>query len=242
MAIKKPQVLSSPSTPVQVPADIPGMAAAQMFNEMKSEVSPEAAPLWNFVLEHARAIALAVVLVIVAILAAAGWRWHTQNVAQEARAELGRICAKAEPAARYAALQEFAARAPEEISRAVDLELASTAVALERWNDAAQAYGRIVEEEGDGELSPLAVTALLNRVDLLLRQNMAQDAVSELEAFLPRVPAAVKSLCLSQIGMAAELAGDKARAISAYEEFIKSLPPADSAQAGFYKARIAALK
>ena len=70
----------------------------------------------------------------------------------------------------------------------------------------------------------------------------AGEAVTEMEGFLPRVPAAVKPLALTQLGAAAEQAGDKARAVSAYEEFIKALPPADSAQAGYYKARIAALK
>ena len=242
MAIKKPQVLSSPSSPVQVPADIPGMAAAQMLNEMKAEVSPEAAPLWNFVLGHARRIALAVVLIIAAILGAAGWKWHSQNQAQEAKMELGRISAMADPAARYAALQSFAAKAPAEISRAVSLELASTAVALERWDDAAQAYGRIAREDDGGELSPLAVTAWLNRIDLLLRQGKAGDALGEMEGVLPRVPAAFRPLALTLLGAAAEQAGDRARAVSAYEEFIKTLPPTDSAQAGYYKARIAALK
>lgn len=245
MAIKKPQVLSSPSSassPVQIPADIPGMAAAQMLNEVKAEVSPEAAPLWNFVLGHAKQLTLAVLLLIVVILAAAGWQWHSQNQVQEAKLELGRISATSDPAARYAALQGFAAKAPAEISRAVRLELASTAAALEKWDEAAQAYGQIAREDQGKELSPLAVTAWLNRIDLLLRQGKAKDAVAEMEEMLPRVPAAVKPLTLAQLGSAAELAGDKARAVSAYEEFIKALPPADSAQAGYYKARIAALK
>lgn len=242
MAIKKPQVLSSPSSPVQAPADIPGMAAAQMFNEMKAEVSPEAAPLWNFVMGHAKSIALAVVLLIAAILAVAGWKWHSQTRMQEAKMELGRISAMIDPAARYAALQGFSSSAPAEISRAVSLELASTAVALEKWDDAAQAYGQIAREDDGKELSPLAFTAWMNRIDLLLRQGKAGEAVTEMEGFLPRVPAAVKPLALTQLGSAAEQAGDKARAVSAYEEFIRILPPADSAQAGYYKARIAALK
>ncbi len=242
MAIKKPQVLSSPSSPVQVPADIPGMAAAQMFNEVKAEVSPEAAPLWNFVLGHAKSIALAVVLIVVVILAAAGWQWHSQTQAREAKMELGRISAIVDPAARYAALQSFSSNAPAEISRALRLELASTAVALEKWDDAAQAYGQLAGEDDGKELSPLAFTAWMNRIDLLLRQGKAGEAVTEMEGFLPRVPAAVKPLALTQLGAAAEQAGDKARAVSAYEEFIKALPPADSAQAGYYKARIAALK
>ena len=58
--IKKPTPLSEPAfrkgaDPVMGGVNIPNFSA-----EMQAEVSPEAAPLWNFVLTHARKIAAGV--------------------------------------------------------------------------------------------------------------------------------------------------------------------------------------
>ena len=61
--IKKPTPLSEPAfrkgaDPVMGGVNIPSFSA-----EMQAEVSPEAAPLWNFVLSHARVIAAGVVAI-----------------------------------------------------------------------------------------------------------------------------------------------------------------------------------
>ena len=69
--IQKPTPLSEPAfrkgaDPVMGGVNIPNFSA-----EMQAEVSPEAAPLWNFVLTHARKIAAGVVVVVIVILAVA---------------------------------------------------------------------------------------------------------------------------------------------------------------------------
>ena len=77
--IQKPTPLSEPAfrkggDPVMGGVNIPRFSA-----EMQAEVSPEAAPLWNFVLTHSRKIAAGVVVVVLIILAVAGWQWYREE-------------------------------------------------------------------------------------------------------------------------------------------------------------------
>ena len=97
--IKKPTPLSQPADPVMGGVNIPKFSA-----EMQAEVSPEAAPLWNFVLTHARKIAAGVVVVVVAILAVACWQWYREGQVADERFALGRITSIQDPARRAAAL------------------------------------------------------------------------------------------------------------------------------------------
>ena len=57
--VKQPKPLTAPVDPQRLEADAAGLAGARVLGDVKAEVSPEAAPLWEFVLTHARAIALA---------------------------------------------------------------------------------------------------------------------------------------------------------------------------------------
>ena len=91
--VKQPKPLTAPVDPQRLEADAAGLAGARVLGDVKAEVSPEAAPLWEFVLTHARAIALAVLGVIVLIIAVAAWQWYRESAAASARDDLGRIAA-----------------------------------------------------------------------------------------------------------------------------------------------------
>ena len=126
--IQKPTPLSQPAfhkgaDPVMGGVNIPNFSA-----EMQAEVSPEAAPLWNFVLNHARKIAAGVVLVVLVILAVAGWQWYREEQVADARHALGRIISIQDPARRVSALEGFLKDAPAAVNTAACLELAAAAV------------------------------------------------------------------------------------------------------------------
>ncbi|MCH5277294.1 MAG: tetratricopeptide repeat protein [Desulfovibrionaceae bacterium] len=231
--IKQPRPVTAPTAPERLEAD------AQMLGAMKAEVSPEAAPLWDFVLRHARTIAVAVLGVIVIVMAVAAWQWQLERAAAAARNELGRVSATLDPAARLAGLEAFAASAPAAVYAATQLELAQAAAQSENWEKAAAAYSALIEREPD---SPLGLSARFNLADLLLRQGKAAEAVTELETILLKAPDEFKPYLHEQIGEAAEAAGLKDKAVSAYEAAVAALKDTTPAEAAYYQSRIAALR
>ena len=232
--IKKPTPLSQPADPVMGGVNIPKFSA-----EMQAEVSPEAAPLWNFVLTHARRIAAGVVVVVVAILAVACWQWYREGQVADERFALGRITSIQDPARRAAALEGFLKDAPSALGTATQLELASTAVEMQNWDKAAAAYAAVADLEGD---TPLAYAARLNHAQVLMHKGDFAAARDEFRALAAEAPAEAAAVMHQQVAEAAEAAGDKAGALAAYEAAVAALPPADQESAAFLRARIAELR
>lgn len=237
--IQKPTPLSQPTfrkgaDPVMGGVNIPNFSA-----EMQAEVSPEAAPLWNFVLTHARKIASGVVVVVVIILAVAGWQWYREEQVADARLALGRIISIQDSARRVSALEGFIKDAPSAVSTAARLELAASAVELGNWDKAAAAYAGVAEAEGD---TPLAFAARLNHAQVLMHKGDFAAARDEFKTLAASAPADVAPVIHQQVAEAAVAAGDKAGAVAAYEAAVAALPPADKESAAFLRARIASLK
>lgn len=238
-SVKQPKPLTAPVDPQRLATDVAGLTGARVLGDVKAEVSPEAAPLWNFVLTHARAIALAVLGVIMLIIAVAAWQWYRESAAAAARDDLGRISASGDPAARLKALEAFVADAPAAVYQAAQLELARAAVESENWAKADAAYAAVAEYAPH---SPLAFSARFNRADVLLRQGKAAEAVTELETLLSQAPDTLRPFLNEQIGEAAEAAGQKDKAIAAYQAVVKELTTIAPAEAAYYQDRIAKLQ
>ena len=237
--IQKPTPLSEPAfrkgaDPVMGGVNIPNFSA-----EMQAEVSPEAAPLWNFVLTHARKIAAGVVVLVVIILSVAGWQWYREEQIADARLALGRIISIQDPARRTAALEGFLKDAPSAVATSAYLELAASAIESKDWDKAAASYASVAENEGD---SPLGYTARLNHAQVLMHKGDFAAARDEFKALVSDTPAEVVPVIHQQVAEAAVAAGDKAGAIAAYEAAVASLPPTDKESAAFFRSRIAALK
>lgn len=237
--IQKPTPLSQPAfhkgaDPVMGGVNIPNFSA-----EMQAEVSPEAAPLWNFVLNHARKIAAGVVLVVLVILAVAGWQWYREEQVADARHALGRIISIQDPARRVSALEGFLKDAPAAVNTAACLELAAAAVQTGDWDKAASAYSRVAEKEGD---TPLSFAARLNRAQVLMHKGDFAAARDEFGKLAASAPADVMPVIRQQQAEAAVAAGDKSGAVAAYEAAVTALPPTDKESAAFFRSRIASLK
>ena len=237
--IQKPTPLSQPAfrkgaDPVMGGVNIPNFSA-----EMQAEVSPEAAPLWNFVLTHARKIAAGVVVVVLVILCVAGWQWYREEQVKDARQTLGRVISIQDPARRVAALETFLKDAPSAVRAAADLELAASAVQTGDWDKAASAYARVAEADGD---TPLAFAARLNYAQVLMHKGDFAAARDEFKKLAASAPADAVPVIRQQEAEAAVAAGDKAGAVSVYEAAVAALPPTDKESAAFFRSRIASLK
>jgi predicted negative regulator of RcsB-dependent stress response len=135
-------------------------------------------------------------------------------------------------------LEAFSGRAPEILRIQTALETALTAVQAQNWEKAASAYAVVAENDKNG---PLGFAARLNRADLLLRQGDARAALLEWESLADQAPQELLQPLTMQIALAAEEAGEKQRAVAAYESILDSLPPASPDRA-YFQSRIAALR
>ena len=118
---------------------IPG----SLMGEIQSEVAVEATPLLSFVLRNSRIIVTCIVLLVLVIAGVGGWQWHQTRVEREAHLELGRILVSTQGPERIAALETFLPAAPSAMKSGVQLEIATTALGLEQYGKAADAYAAV---------------------------------------------------------------------------------------------------
>lgn len=245
--IQKPTPLTAPAkrpAPGGMPGTDPimgggdvimGASIPKFSKDMQAEISPEAAPLWNFVCNHAPKIAAGVVSIVVICLAVAGWQWYAEKQLAEARGQLGRIISIQDPARRVTQLEAFAAQAPSELTTSVQLELASSSAEMKDFRKAAVCYEKVAQLDGD---TPLAFAARLNQGQLLLQAGDAQAARAVFAALVASAPANVKATLNLQAAEAALAAGDKAGAKAALEAGLAALPPTDQEGIAYFRALI----
>ncbi len=238
-SIKKPTPLATPELQQSADPVLGGINIPKFSADMQAEVSPEAAPLWNFVTTHIRYISAAIVAIVIIITAIAGWQWFREKQLAETKANLGRIISLQDPAKRLSGLQAFLADAPSQLEISALLELASTAISLENWDAALQAYQSIAAKTPS---APLAHTARLNHAQTLMRKGDYTAARTEFRELAANAPSEIKSPLFQQAAEAAEMSSDTAGAITDYEAAVAALPPTDQQSSAFFRARIAELK
>ena len=242
--IQKPTPLSAPvsrpgTDPIMGGASDPvmgGVNIPQFSKEMQAEISPEAAPLWNFVTNHAPKIAAGVVGIVVTCLAVAGWQWHEEKTLSEAQSQLGRVISIQDANRRATALEEFLGKAPSALVTSAQLELATTAMELENYAKAAASYEKVANAEGN---NPLGFSARVSQAQALMHAGKFAEARAIFESVVLSAPANVKAALHQQSAEAAEYAGDKAGAVASLEKAISALSPTDTEGAAFFRARIA---
>ena len=200
---------------------IPG----SLMGEIQSEVAVEATPLLSFVLRNSRIIVTCIVLLVLVIAGVGGWQWYQTRVEREAHLELGRILVSTQGPERIAALETFLPAAPSAMKSGVQLEIATTALGLEQYGKAADAY---------------AAVAAINQADLLQRQGKYAEALAVFDSLEKSAPESLRPAILEGQAMSAELAGKLDRALAAYESIATSL--GDAANNGYFQAKIAELK
>ena len=131
---------------------IPG----SLMGEIQSEVAVEATPLLSFVLRNSRIIVTCIVLLVLVIAGVGGWQWHQTRVEREAHLELGRILVSTQGPDRIAALETFLPAAPSAMKSGVQLEIATTALGLEQYGKAAEAYAAVAAADPKGSIGMMA--------------------------------------------------------------------------------------
>ncbi len=226
-------LVSQPVDKTRLPED-----AVKVLKEMQAEVSPEATPLWRFVLDNASRITVAVLVVIALIIGYGIWQWRVEVAATKAQQELGRLTSLQDPLARLAALEVFAKDAPGDVRLAAWLEVARFAAEQGDWEKSASAY-KTVADSGKG---PIQNSARMVYADILMRQGKFEEALKEREALVTMMPQSMRGALLEQVAESAEAMGDTKRAVEAYTEALGLLSATSTTTADYYRSRIAALQ
>lgn len=211
--------------------------AENLLREMQEEISPEAAPLWQFVNDNAPKIATAVIGLVLIIAGFAFYHGYQESALEKARIELATIISNPQEAQRLKALETFYINAPSELSVGINYEMARAALLSGDTNKAETCFLAVIAEEGK---SALGVTASVNLADMYAKAQEAQKALDIYESIVNVVPSDMQVMVYLNIADIAAAANMNEKAITAFQKVIDSMPQTqDNGQdIEYFKARI----
>ena len=171
-----------------------------LLNDLKAEVSAESAPLLQFIVRHSGLIVGVVVILLVALVGTAVWRWHQGGLQAEAQTELARIGITMKGGDRLKALDDLAAKAPENMRYSIYLMQAEFAMQDQDYSRAEQAYATAARLDADGAMGLMAA---LGQAGALIKLDRPADAAI----------AAYEALAASQPGLDGEFYRSRADAL-----------------------------
>ncbi len=205
----------------------------QILNELQTEISSEAAPLLQFLTEHAIKIMLVLGLFVVAVAGVGIYNWQQQSALEEAQQELHSITLNQDTAKRMSGLESFLSTAPESLHSSVYLSLADVAMQEKNYVKAAEAYGKLATTNAQ---KAVGILAALNQGQALILAGKGPEALAVLEALAPEVPTAENTIVQQALAEAALLSGDTAKAKAAFEAIANATTGSES-EFYHYRAR-----
>lgn len=223
------------SIPVQRPP-VNSQESQVILNELQSEVSTEAAPLLQFILKHAGLIMTTLGLFALLLAGTASYRWYMARATTQAQTQLANLTMLPEGQAKFAALEQFAQTAPEQVRLAAALELANAAVNVKNYDKAAEAFATLHSIDAG---HPLGDIAAFNEAQTLMRTGKFDAALSVLETLYNTVSEENRTLVNNLLAESAQAAGKTERAITAYDQLAASTT---GPEAEFFRFRAQSLK
>jgi len=188
-----------------------------VLGELQSEVSVEAASLFQFIARNAAALMVLLGLCVAAIVGAGAWQWHASKRDEEARNKLARLLLQQHGATRVSALESFAATAPESVRLAALMELGLAALAEKDAAKASAAFARVAALDKG---RPFGTAAALSGALILMQDGNASNALAILEPLENTVPEYMRVQVRGLIALNARQTGKTDRAIKAYEDLL----------------------
>lgn len=183
-----------------------------VMSTLQDEVAPEASPILQFLIDHARLIALAVVVFIVAIF---GYWLYARNEAAriaEEQIHFGKVIQGKAGAERVTALDAFIQTAPESLKPAAWFALAEAALEAENHEKVYEAWKNIA-----GIDPAIRVTATVAMADALVKMGKTPDALTLLDDANKGLTPDDALIVNGRIAALAENIHDYPRAIAACE-------------------------
>ena len=205
-----------------------------LMGSLQGEVAAEASPMLQFLIDHARLIAIGVVLFIVAILGYWVYASNQQSAKAEQQLEFGRLVTGKTGAARIAALEEYMKTAPASLHSAAWFAIAETAQQEKDYAKAYTAWEQIAKVDPS-----IRITATLAMAQALVEQGKDAEALKLLDSISSGLGVNDLVNVNSRIAILAENLGQYDRAIAACEVITSNPSVGDTS---FWVQKIAVLQ
>lgn len=213
-----------------------GQGSSDLLHELQSEVTTETAPLLQFLMNHAAVIMAGLGLFALGLAALGSYNWYAGNRLQEGQDALARIAIAKQGQERLAALEAFAQQAPARMTVAVQLELAAAAIEVKDYAKASKAYATAAAVAPD---SASGLLAAFNQAQSMLAAGKAAEALTVLDALLPRVGEGSETRVRLVQAEAALAAGKPDVALKSFETLAAK---AQGAEKEYLESRVFALR
>ncbi len=222
------------------PADpaMPGPIPAELLNSVESEVSKESAPLLEFLVRHARKIALAVVVLVVILAGYGGYRWWEARNHATGVKDLGRVLVAGASPEQLQKVMAFAEQGPSSTRTAAYFEAARIATELGDKTMASAAWAKVAQAGG-----AMGFIAQINQAQLLAASGDPEGAARLYQSIKSESNPDVQKALLAYSAMAWSQAADKsdtarAEAVKAYEKLIAMAGPREKVLFEYCLARL----
>ena len=148
-----------------------------LIGSIQGEVAAEASPMLQFLIDHARLIALGVVLFIAAIIGFWFYSSNQESAKAEQRLAFGRLVTGKTGAERVAALEEYVKTAPESLRPAAWFAIAEAAGQEKDYAKAYAAWEQISKLDAS-----IRITAVMSMAQTLAEQDKNAEALALLES------------------------------------------------------------
>ena len=208
----KSQNQNQPDSPAQAPA-----SEKQLLQALRDDVSPEASPALQFVLDNAKTIATVVVVGIIIAVAIIIYKWNYKKEIEKARADIAAVIVNQEGEKRIEALEKLLSEVPGELLDGLYLEMVSVAEEIQNHAKAAEFWDKIYNHTSD---SALKAVAGIGKAKELAAQNQTTEAVQLLETLSQTADALLVPQIQMQLALLAESSGDLEKSRAAYEALL----------------------
>ncbi len=216
------------------PEGTPG--ASDILDDLKTEVSVEAAPLMTFILTHARTIMISLAVFLILVAVGGGWRWYSGKSASESHTALSRVIMSTQGEEKAKALEALAAKNSGASRLAVLLELGNTWLSLGKYDKAAEAYKSLAKIDSEGVLGSMAA---LNEAGALGKAGKNAEALLVLEAIEPAMPENTRGPVRNMMAEAALAVGNTKQAADIFNTLSAA---ASGPEAEYYRYRAQSLE
>ncbi len=205
------------------------------MDSLQSEVSTEASPLLQFLINNAKAIAFGIGLFILAIIGFWVYEWRQGKQTMAEQREFGAIVVTADPAARLKALDAYVAKAPASMHNAAWFAIAEAAQQTGDQQKAYAAWEQIAKID-----ARLKTPATMGMARALMAQDKNKEALALLEGISGATDPYDKEQINRQITFLAESQGDYARAVAACDTVLNN--PGANVDTNYWAQKKAALE
>lgn len=189
-------------------------AKDETLNDVESHVPEAMHPVLEAAFEYQKQIIVGVVAIIAVAAVYAGYTAYAKRALNTAQAKLGSILIETSGDEKLAQLEGLLSGAPSSAKPAILLELAQASMTNEKYDKAVEAWNALSGEAGDD----LRMVARMGKAKALILSGKAKEALTELNDLAGIAPEEFTVPVYRQLALAAEAAGDTAKALEAYKE------------------------